>query len=725
MALNSRLTLLALLLALLAALIPPGRARAEQGALDASYSDVVLVIDNSGSMRKNDPAYLRLAAAKLFIDLADPNDKIGIVVMSDQKRTRALTDEMLPVKNKIDKLKSLVNGVRDEPMGQETHMGTALAQAYTLLDTTSRQRDGANQHQFVVLLTDGLPTGDGQREQVDQAAGRFRERRYWKIFAIALGAEADPDYLRRAVADPSGGEVLVARHDSDLLDSYLDVYARTGDDRFIDRVTVQPNTLAPLVDVQADQQPTQLSVVLVRGNPKTRIDSLQAPESIDVVQPYYQNTVRRGAEPEYELYIVPAGAQVGLTGRWMINVERQDPAPAAIVVLSRSRLRTRLAAPAPTQREDDSSLRYQPLGRPLLLIAGAEVAERNDSGPLNQPYIYRRVTGMAPVAQVVAPTPGQPVRLSDDGREYDASADDGHYTGVYPPLAAPGDYRLRLEVPRQTGDPIHLHKEYIIRVAVLPTMTLTLPPAATTLPINQPFSALIDLPGRADFQIDSVSFPTAFVRRPDGVLDRLAIEPAGAGRFRFQYTPGFAGSYRISLVADVQGRGPVGAVHYVDYAEASAAVPEAVPTVAISAAFTQTLTYDGSGALNVPLTIDSRSPRQEHLTVRVEGLPGAQAVPDSLLLQPAEAGQRTIAVRLPEGQRPRQGQLAIVFASPEQRVIVQGSRTEVPFRAPGGMLLPALLLLLAAVVVGFFGYWRWRRRRVHALLVPGTPRRVA
>ena len=726
---RSMLLALLALLAPLAVYAPAARAQVKPAALDTQRSDVVLVIDNSGSMRENDPNFLRLAAAKLFIDLSDPGDKIGIVVQSDSGHTRKLTKSMRLVKERkdIDDLKGMVNGLREETLGGETHMGDALQQAYELLDSTpgNQYARGANQRQFVVLLTDGLPTGGGQRERVDEYALRFRDRGYWKVFSIALGAAADPDYLRRAVADPTGAEVIVAKQDTDLLNSYIDVYARAGDDRFIDRVAVQPNSLAPLVNVEADQQPTQMSVILVRDDPQTRISKLFAPEQQDVVQPFYQNTVRRGSEPEYELYTVPPEAQVGLVGQWAVNVERPSDELLTLVVLSRSRLRIKLQAPAPLQSEDEGSLRYVPVGRPLLLVAGAQIAKYNPARSADQPFTYSWVADMAPVVRAVGPQEGPRVALTDDGREYDQETEDGRYSGLYPPFQTAGDYTLELELPRHTESPIHIRKIYNVRAADLPTMTLALPPGATTLAINAPFNALIELPGRADFQVDRASFPRAFVKRPDGVLDPLTIGPADSGRYHFSYTPSFPGSYRISVIAEIEGHGPMGPVRYIDYAEAQAAVPEAIPVVAASAAFSATLQYDRRGALNIPLRIDSRSPRQERLQVQVEGAPGSRVVPSELVLEPQEAGQRTVTVWLPAGSRPRQGELSIVLTSPQNSVIVQGSKTSAPFEAPRFSLVPLLATLVVIGLVAFLVVRRIRRhQQARTILAPSAPRRL-
>jgi hypothetical protein len=703
-------------------LLLPYQAQAQQDPQDIGNSDVVLVIDHSGSMEENDPGYLRLAAAKLFIDLADPGDRIGVVVMSDRAKTRRLTRKMQRVGGGQAALKASIESLRNEPMGEFTHMGTALNQAYDLLESTA---GNANQRQFVVLLTDGLPTGDGQNELVAQAAARFQQRRYWKVFSIALAFkdQAGPTYLQEAIAAPTGAEVVVAQNADELLDKYLDVYARAGDDRYIDRVQVQPNTLAPLVTVREDQQPTQVSVVLLRGSVPGRINGLMAPGNLDLVKPFYQNTIYHTNEPEYELYHVPLRSAIGLVGNWQVNVAQPDIAPAKMIVLSRSRLRIQMPAPAPLRAEDDSSPRYTPIGRPLLLVAGVQNAKDG---------VW--LTDMAPAARPLAPAESAWTTLTDNGRDYDIAGGDGRYTGLLPPFTSLGDHVLQMEAPQQREAPIHIRRDYIIRVAELPTMTLTLPPSATTLPIDAAFTGLIDLPGRADFQIEAITFPFAFVKRPDGVLDPLAIQPDGAGRFQFQYTPYWEGPYRISVAAEVRGIGPMGAIRYIDYTEAVVAVPAAVPVVVIgltpeySAAFAQgkKLLYDQQGVFQIPLVISSQSPQREIIAIQLDGSPGISIVPtNTLIIEPNQLRQHTITVRLNEAERPKQGQLAVSFMSPEQRVIVQGSRLDVPFKEKADMLIPLLLVSVALVAGIGYLYYRYHRRRRQTAPAPATLRRVS
>lgn len=706
MKLKKCISVVMLVIIIISLLFPVARARsarAQEPATDTN-SDIVLVIDHSGSMEENDPRFLRLAAAKLFVDLADPGDKIGVVVMSGASETRWLTKRLEGIKNRsdIEELKGQIDDLRKEPMGEETHMGTALTQAYEMLETTTSGDGVANERQFVVMLSDGLPTGTGQVERVGQAVGQFQERRYRKIFSIALGAESDPDYLRQSIAEPLGAAVIYAEQASDLLDSYLDIYTLAGDDRFIDRVTIQPNTLEPLAQVLKDHLPSQVSVVLVRNDKEASIRTLLAPGDNDLLQPYYENTIQRSDEPEYELYTVLPEAQVDLVGDWEINVTRPDDAATEVVVLSRSQLSLQLSVPAPAFNDDDSSIRYHPQGRPLFLVTDIQKQQTEE-----------RVTGLTPSAQIITPEADVPVTIADEGGDYDAKANDGRYSGLYPPLFEAGDYTVQLEAPHQTETSIHVRKDYTVRVTSLPTMTLNIPPVATMKTIHIPFEGVLELPGRADFEIASVDFPIAFVERPDGDTEPLKIEAVDEGRYQFTYTPSFSGNYWVIVAAEVQGRGPMGQISYVDYAEAHFAVPEELPRITIDPAFNQTLTYNQKGVLHVPLSIDNESSQEEQLTFQIEGSDGADIVPAEITLNPNEEVRRTIAVHLPNQNRAGTGRLTLAIAGPDDRAIVQSSRIGVPFRK-GTFVNTTMISVLSMLGIAAWMLIRRHRRRARA-----------
>ncbi|HWI65713.1 MAG TPA: VWA domain-containing protein, partial [Symbiobacteriaceae bacterium] len=62
----------------------PGPARAETAA--PAQADVILLLDRSGSMLKNDPQGLTDSGAQVFVDMLDPQDRVAIVAFDSDAR---------------------------------------------------------------------------------------------------------------------------------------------------------------------------------------------------------------------------------------------------------------------------------------------------------------------------------------------------------------------------------------------------------------------------------------------------------------------------------------------------------------------------------------------------------------------------------------------------------------------------------------------------------------
>lgn len=104
--------------------------------------DVILAIDNSASLRMNDPNREIIYSSKLFIDTLDPNyDRVGIVNWSDYPR------DILPLTSNMTEAKaSLDNSVQSG----DTCIGAALEASWNLLKSA---RPSAKK--VIILLSDG------------------------------------------------------------------------------------------------------------------------------------------------------------------------------------------------------------------------------------------------------------------------------------------------------------------------------------------------------------------------------------------------------------------------------------------------------------------------------------------------------------------------------------------------------------------------------------------
>lgn len=188
-------------------------AQAEPTAPAALARDIVLVLDNSGSMRQNDPAALTRRAVATFVGQMDPDTHIGMVFFDSDAR------EVLPLTRLGDTTAEALNQKLEglDYGGQRTNLAAALERAIYSLKQQSRPEASRS----VVFLTDGvIDMGDRAKDRDsarwlrDELAPDAAEQGI-AIFSIALGNQADV-LLLHALAQKTEGDYFRAERAEDL-----------------------------------------------------------------------------------------------------------------------------------------------------------------------------------------------------------------------------------------------------------------------------------------------------------------------------------------------------------------------------------------------------------------------------------------------------------------------------------------------------------------------------
>jgi Mg-chelatase subunit ChlD len=166
--------------------------------------DIVLVLDNSGSMRKNDPKFLMRRVVSDFLEGLPNDSQVGIVVF-DEKANLAIPLSPLgteATRQKILGSLSLVNY-----SGKWTDSPAGVERAIYELKTKVRE----NAAKVIIFLTDGIvDTGDKTRDL--ERAKWLREdlaaeskRAGIRIFGIAFTEEADYQLIQALGQKTDGG----------------------------------------------------------------------------------------------------------------------------------------------------------------------------------------------------------------------------------------------------------------------------------------------------------------------------------------------------------------------------------------------------------------------------------------------------------------------------------------------------------------------------------------
>ena len=179
----------------------------------APPKDVMLVLDNSGNMRKNNPQFLAQGAITEFINNFDANVRVGVLIF-DQGVKQAVPLMLADEAGKPTLVESLQNinytgQLTDSPAGVER----------AIYELKTNRREGAAQ--YIVFMTDGIvdtgkPEADVEKTKwlreelaVDAADNNI------EVFAIAFTEHAD-FLLFQTLAKKTGGEYFRSLMRGDL-----------------------------------------------------------------------------------------------------------------------------------------------------------------------------------------------------------------------------------------------------------------------------------------------------------------------------------------------------------------------------------------------------------------------------------------------------------------------------------------------------------------------------
>ena len=165
--------------------------------------DIILVLDNSGSMKKNDPKFLTLEVVTNFLEGLDENARLGMVIFDTQAELAEPLAEMTSPEARGQFLQSLK---KVDYQGQLTNSPAAIERAIYELKRQGR----AEARKVIIFLTDGIvDTGNKARDA---------EKRKWlkedlaeesrkagiKIFGVAFTENADFSMIQSLSSETQG-----------------------------------------------------------------------------------------------------------------------------------------------------------------------------------------------------------------------------------------------------------------------------------------------------------------------------------------------------------------------------------------------------------------------------------------------------------------------------------------------------------------------------------------
>ncbi|VAW87412.1 hypothetical protein MNBD_GAMMA18-79, partial [hydrothermal vent metagenome] len=248
-------------------LAPPRQTPSKPIAPSMPGLDIVLVMDSSGSMKKNDPNDLRKPAAKLLLSLLGKDDRASIVSFSDHGYPVAyLTQTNGRLNNKL--LFEAVEKVSNK--GAYTNLAGAIEAATRVYE---QDWDSERKH-VVVLMSDGkmdLASAaldkQATAELVTTLLPVLKENKI-QVHTIAFTDNSDMRLLQ-AIANLTDGHFNIARTDKDLHRVFASIFEQSKEPDILPmqggRFSVDRNVREMTIIANKSSLNTQVSLTLPSG----------------------------------------------------------------------------------------------------------------------------------------------------------------------------------------------------------------------------------------------------------------------------------------------------------------------------------------------------------------------------------------------------------------------------------------------------------------------------
>ncbi len=279
-----------MLYALLAGIIP-GLAAAQPPAGAADSQELRILIDISGSMKKNDPHNLRAPALRLLVGLLPADVNAGVWIFGQgTKRLVAPGPANEKWKRRALKAATLIHS-----RGLFTNIETALQQATSDWDTVT-----PGQRRNIILLTDGMV--DVAKDPLLSAASRKRiiekllpafQKNGISINTIALSEHADHELMKKLSVGTDGWNETAA--DADQLQRiFLHMFEKTTK---VDTLPLEDNRFT------VDKSVNELTLLAFSGK-DGKVVKLELPDQSRISAKAHPRSVMWRQEQGYELITI-------------------------------------------------------------------------------------------------------------------------------------------------------------------------------------------------------------------------------------------------------------------------------------------------------------------------------------------------------------------------------------------------------------------------------------
>ena len=278
---------------------PPSASAVESRQSEDSGTDIVLLMDSSGSMKQTDPKNYRKDSARLFISLLGIDDNIGIISFGDSAKT------LIPLTaNSRNNRQAFIKAIsRITSKELTTDITGAVKKGVEELKASKRK------NRVLIIMSDGkIDLGDPAKgksslEELQKLLPDIKKSGI-RLYSIAFSDLSDQKLLAD-MAEKTGGFFRYAAADKDIHLMFASIFEKIK----------SPDSVALEGDAFSIDKDVSEVVLLITKQPGTAT-VLLAPSGKKIVQGEWAKNVQWYSSSIFEMITI----REPMTGRWKVRL---------------------------------------------------------------------------------------------------------------------------------------------------------------------------------------------------------------------------------------------------------------------------------------------------------------------------------------------------------------------------------------------------------------------
>lgn len=376
--------------------------------------DIALVLDASGSMKKNDPNRLRVEAAKMFVHLLDRNDRASVISFSSRAYPVTKLLSLNTKKNETTLLRSID---KMAATGKFTNLHDALLQGYKVL----QQDKDSRREKHIILMSDGqMDLGNKERnlrlleKTLDKLTPKLAKDNI-KVHTIAFTKDSYIPLLK-LTAEDTGGQFIMLEKADGVHEVFDHLFQRT---KTPEEIPLKEDSFI------VDENIKELTIVASKYKSGSVI-SLESPNSDDITKSSDNKNIKWFSAEKFDLITIKNPTP----GFWLVKFS--EGGNKAYVVSNLSLIA-------------ETTKRTAEVGTPLHVKAFLSKKGRIVKNKTLLKASKFNVTVTSPAGSVISN------ELFDDGSEIGSERHDGIY-GISYAFDKEGTYKIEVNLSNETFD---------------------------------------------------------------------------------------------------------------------------------------------------------------------------------------------------------------------------------------------------------------------------------